>query len=216
MLIDLTRDMTAGMPVFPGDPEVRLAAAAHGPWQVTQLEFGSHTGTHADAACHRIAGGRTIDSYPLARFVLQCVVVRTSVQAGESIAWEEIAAGLPNEPAGCGVLLNTGWDRYWGTEDAYGHPFLSDEAARALVEAGVTLVGTDAFNVDDTQAGGSTVHEILLAADVLIVENLTNLTGLEGREHQTYVCAFLPLRLVGCDGSPVRACAWQQEDGVVA
>ena len=86
------------------------------------------------------------------------------------------------------------------------HPYLSGAAARSLVEAGVTLVGTDALNVDPTDEPSSAAHAALLGADVLIVENLTKLEELAaGRAHR---CAFVPLRLAGADGSPVRAFAW--------
>jgi kynurenine formamidase len=86
------------------------------------------------------------------------------------------------------------------------HPYLTAGAARRLAAAGVTLVGTDALNVDGTDEPSTAAHEALLGADVLIVENLTNLGALAaGRAHR---CAFVPLKLLGADGSPVRAFAW--------
>jgi kynurenine formamidase len=47
------------------------------------------------------------------------------------------------------------------------------------------------------------VHEIVLGADGLIVENVTNLEGLPERVR----VGFFPLRLAG-DGAPVRAVAF--------
>ena len=81
---------------------------------------------------------------------------------------------------------------------------------RRLVERGAGLVGTDALNVDATQGGTIHAHAALLGADVLIVENLTGLGALApGRP---YTCAFVPLRLEGADGSPVRAYAFTGDD----
>ena len=206
-LLDLSQPLHSGMPVFPGDPEVRLeGAGATPPWRVTGLELGTHSGTHIDAASHYVERGATIDSYPLERFVLECSVIHLQASAGRALAWDDLAAGLPAEPAGRGVLLHTGWDVHWGGPKAERHPFLSEEAARRLAAAGVGLVGTDALNVDATAEPTTAVHDALLGADVLVVENLTNLDELEGGT--LYTCAFVPLRLVGCDGSPIRAYAW--------
>jgi kynurenine formamidase len=207
MLIDLSHAIESGMPVFPGDPEVLLSpAGAQAPWNVTALALGSHTGTHIDAASHYVDGGRTIDGYPLDRFIVDACVARVDAAAGEAITWPALAAVVPADIAGKAVLLATGWDRYWGADEATRHPYLSKAACRELVTRGVGLVGTDALNVDGTAAGTTDAHEVLLSADVLIVENLTNLAALaQGR---FYRCAFAPLAIAGGDGSPIRAFAW--------
>jgi arylformamidase len=205
-LVDLSRALESGMPVFPGDPEVELEpAGALPPWRVTRLHLGTHSGTHIDAASHFVPGGTTIDRYPLERFVLPALVAPIDAGAGEAITWSSLAAVLPGQLDGLAVLLRTGWDAHWGSDQALGHPYLSEEAASALVAHGVRLVGTDALNVDATEAGTTHVHAALLGADVLIVENLTGLDALESG--RTYLCVFVPLRIEGADGSPIRAYA---------
>jgi kynurenine formamidase len=205
-LIDLSHPLRTGMPIFPQDPEVVLEPAGGlEPWRVTRLGLGTHSGTHIDAAAHFVPEGRTIDSYPLERFVLPAYVAPVEASAGTAIGRAALQARLPDDPAGCAVLLRTGWDRYWGEEFALGHPYLGVDAAAWLAAAGVSLVGTDALNVDATEAGTTHAHAALLGADVLIVENLTGLAMLQpGRP---YLCAFVPLRLEGADGSPIRAYA---------
>jgi arylformamidase len=206
-LVDLTQPLHTGMPVFPEDPEVVFApASAMPPWRVTKLALGTHSGTHVDAASHYVPGGATIAEYPLERFLLTAHVVAVEAAAGEAISWPALGAALPEDLTGRAVLLHTGWDRFWGEAAALDHPFLSDEAARGLVGRGVALVGTDALNVDATAAGTTHAHEALLGADVLIVENLTRLEALEPGRPCT--CAFVPLRLEGADGSPIRAFAF--------
>ena len=87
----------------------------------------------------------------------------------------------------------------------------STRVTRRFVAAGAGLVGTDAFNVDSSATGTTHAHEILLGADVLIVENLANLTDLaRSVTGHTVRCAFVPLRLAGIDGSPIRAFAWTE------
>jgi arylformamidase len=206
LIIDLTQPVRPGMPVYPEDPEVTFEpAAAMPPWRVTKLALGSHSGTHIDAAVHYVTGGATIDAYPLERFVLPARVVPAGAGAGEAVPWAALSGALPADLTGQAVLLHTGWDRYWGQAEAFDHPYLGEDAARGLMERGAALVGTDAFNVDSTSAGTTHAHEILLGADVLLVENLTRLDLLE--PGHTYTCAFVPLRLEGADGSPIRAYA---------
>ncbi len=206
-LIDLTRPLTHSMPVYPGDPAVTFArAVVQSPWRVTQLGLGTHSGTHVDAPAHYVPEGRTIDDYPLERFVLEAYVVRVDAEEGQALDWTLISQQLPAHLSGFGVLLNTGWDRHWGSDVALRHPFLSPDAARRLASSGATLVGTDAFSVDASQYPTTHAHHVLLGRDVLIVENLTGLAALAvGR---AYRCAFVPLSLTGGDGSPIRAYAW--------
>ena len=205
-LLDLSRRLETGMPVFPGDPPVELApAGAEPPWQVTRLHLGTHSGTHIDAASHYVRDGRSIDEYPLERFVLDAYVVHLDVGAEAAISWEDIAAQLPGDLTAVGVLLHTGWDRFWGTDEAERHPSLSEDAARRLAAGGVTLVGTDALNVDGTARPTTFAHAALLGVDVLVVENLTGLGALAA--DRPYHCAFVPLNVADGDGSPIRAYA---------
>jgi arylformamidase len=206
-VIDLSRTLRTGMPVFPEDPEVVLEpAGALEPWRVTRLSLGTHSGTHIDAASHFVPGGTTIDRYPLERFVLPAWVVPAVAGENQAVEWPSLAAGLPDSLEGAAVLLHTGWDHHWGTPRALRHPFLSAAAAAGLVERGAGLVGTDALNVDATEGGTTHAHAALLGADILIVENLTGLDALESG--RSYVCAFVPLRIEGADGSPIRAFAF--------
>ncbi len=73
---DLSHQIENGMSYFPGDPEPRIEPVeSTPPWRVTQLHFGTHIGTHIDAASHFIPHGKTISQYPLERFLLPGIVV---------------------------------------------------------------------------------------------------------------------------------------------
>lgn len=205
---DLTVPLENGMTFYPGDPEPRFARAdVEPPWTVSELHLGTHTGTHIDAARHYSPDATPIDAYPVARFVLPGVVVAvTGLADDQPITWAMVEPGFAALPAGGAVVLHTGWDRHFGDERCLRHPYLTAEAARGLAGAGVGIVGIDAMNPDSSVQGTTHVHETLLGADVLLVENLSGLERLEpGR---LYRFAFLPLRLKGLDGSPVRAVAW--------
>jgi len=100
-------------------------------------------------------------------------VVRFPSGAGRAItrnAFEGV------EIDGKAVLVETGWDAHWRTERYLtGHPFLTADAAEYLASRGVTLVGIDSLNIDDTADAARPVHSTLLAAGVPIVEHMCNL-----------------------------------------
>jgi hypothetical protein len=75
------------------------------------------------------------------------------------------------------------------------------EVAKYLVDAKVKMVGVDTCSVDNQD--GFPIHKILLAGKVLIIENLTNLNQLTGKDFKVYA---LPLNLQ-IDGSPARVIA---------
>ena len=206
---DLTHPIESGMPVYPGDPEVRVDAAesyAADGCRVSELACGSHAGTHVDAPSHTEEDGPTLDSFPVSAFVRDAVVVDcTDLGAREAIPAERVPVGVDADCA----LFRTGWDRYWGKERYRDHPYLSVDAAERCVEAGLA-VGIDAFSPDPTPpAEGSLdiddrdpfgAHHALLGTGVLVFENLTNLAALPERVE----LRAQPIALGG-DGAPVRA-----------
>lgn len=205
-LLDLSRRLETGMPVFPGHPPVALRLTeAEPPRQIMAIHLGTHSGTHIDAPRHFVPGGRTIDQYELKRFIVPTVVARVELSADEEIQWELLAHMVAQVPKGGALLIETDWDRHWGQEMMRHHPYLAIGACERIAHCGVGLVGTDAVNVDCTGRRSKEVHETLLGSDVLIVENLTNLS--EVRSGRVIECGFVPLCLIGADGSPVRAYA---------
>jgi arylformamidase len=205
--IDLSQPLENGMTYFPGDPEPNfMPANATPPWQVTQLNIGTHLGTHIDAASHFIPGGRAISEYPPERFLLPGIVVPLLGRNDDQpIDPGDFANYLAALPTGGALLIHVGWDQYWKTERYLRHPYLTREAAQLLVDKGVSIVGIDALNPDSTVQGTNHAHAVFLGNDVLIVENLTRLHQL--LSGVVYQFSFLPLALSGLDGSPIRAIA---------
>ena len=209
IFFDLSQPVSTGMTIYPGDPlpAIQPAAGVEAPWQVSELHLGTHTGTHIDSASHFIPNGKTIDEYPLERFILPGVVIAIpDLAEDQPISEELIANRLKDFHEGGAILIQTGWDKFWNTDRYLRHPYLSAAAALRLAQARVSLVGIDALNVDSTVQSTTHVHRILLGKDILIVENLTHLNGLQpGRAYQF---SFLPINFAGLDGSPIRAVAW--------
>jgi kynurenine formamidase len=75
---------------------------------------------------------------------------------------------------GVALLIQTGWDKYWGT-DAYWKdpPFLADHLIFRMVRSTVKLVGVD-FPV----TGRSAETRLVTTGKIPIVENLRGLSSL--------------------------------------
>src|SRR5215467_9468415 len=68
-IYDITVPIRAGMPIYQGDPQVKVEAwsslAKGDSANVSFLHFGAHTGTHVDAPAHFIEGAKKTDSLSL-------------------------------------------------------------------------------------------------------------------------------------------------------
>jgi arylformamidase len=79
--------------------------------------------------------------------------------------------------------------------------YISGRAARLLAARGAKLVGVDYMTVDKWADPEFPSHYALLGSGVVILEGL-DLRHIAPGEYE--LVAF-PLKIVGCDGSPVRA-----------
>lgn len=209
-LVDLSVPIETGMPVYPGDPQVSVGPAltvAGDGVNVLRLHLGSQSGTHVDAPFHVDDTLPALDELPLERFWGPAVVVDVRGLAPRSPIGPEPFREAAR--AGAMVLVATGWSAHWGSEAYAAHPYLTEEAARLLVERGVRTVGIDALSVDPTPADDFPAHRVLCGAHAVIAENLTGLGRLlDAQERGLPIeVSLLPLRLPGADGAPVRAVA---------
>ena len=108
------------------------------------------------------------------------------------------------------IVLRFDWSDQIGTMDYYNdHPFLSETAARWLVDKGCRLLAMDTPMPDDPRNGrgcpkDSPNHKILLGSGVILVEYLTNLRSVPTDRIQLVVA---PLKIKGGDGAPARCFA---------
>jgi arylformamidase len=209
---DLTQPLMPEIPRFPGDPEVRIAPLpGFEPWQVSALSLGTHSGTHMDAPRHRFPGGAGIGHYGPDRLIGRGFVVEARGVGSNEPIGVAILDGLRGRASpGWFAIVRTGWDTYWGNPRYFEHPYLSPALAQELVDLKVGIVAIDTLSVDSTVDAGSEAHRILLGADILIAENLCNLSVLVSS--QPYTFAFMPLRIDEADGSPARVVAWDQDE----
>ena len=212
--IDLSHEIVDGMVTHPGIPapgistflthEASAARYAPGPtFESDRIDLVANTGTYLDTPAHRFPGRHDLAGLDLERVVdLEGVLVDCRQRADRAIgpeAFDGIAV------AGRAVLVATGWDAHWGTP-AYlsDNPFLTEAAARHLVDAGVRLIGIDSLNVDSLADPRRPAHTAILAAGIPLVEHLTGLGALPPDGWRFFA---VPPRIRGMATFPVRAFA---------
>jgi kynurenine formamidase/predicted enzyme related to lactoylglutathione lyase len=209
--VDLSHDVRDGMLTYPGLPAPRLGSvltreASRGRYDegvefdIGSIELCTNTGTYLDTPFHRYADGHDLTGLLLERCVdLPAVVVRVDHPA--------IGPGdIPEGIEGAALLLHTGWSEHFGTERYFdkSHPYLTPEAVDVVLARGAVLVGIDSLNIDSAAGGNRTAHTKLLAADIAIVEHLTNLAELPQRGARF---TAVPVKVAGLGTFPVRAFA---------
>ncbi len=211
-IIDLSHPLSERTPEFPGDPPPVItifdstatpSTAGERHLNCSQLAMSLHCGTHMDAPFHFFQDRATIDQVLLDRCIGATLLVRLPFDVhGLSIEVQHLAPYESSLRRMRRVVLNTGWHHRWDADDYFSaHPLITGAAARFLVDCGVQLIGVDTPSVDQPPFDA---HLALLGNDVLIVENLTNLDAIPGDVFQLIAT---PLKIVGRDGSPVRAVA---------
>jgi arylformamidase len=203
MIYDVTAPITNSMPVWPGDPPVRLCAKSHlsrdgaHTVRVTSIELGSHTGTHIDAPFHMMPEGKRLDDFPLEILTGHATVFE--VPGRSSIGRAELQrfdwTGVER------VLFKTENSRHWQDGAFYEHfVYLEPEGAEFIAQQSVKLVGIDYLSIDKFKSDSHPSHFVLLTKNILILEGL-NLSRVPAGE---YTMVALPLNLRDADGAPAR------------
>lgn len=197
--VDLSVPISEQTPVYPGDPITKLQPSGileKDGYEDHYVCIGTHVGTHIDAPRHMIAGGKNLDEILVEQFIGPGVYVRVN----KKFNLEEVQK--VNIEEGEIVLFHTGMSDLL-YESAYfeDYPEVTEDIANYLVGKKVKMVGMDMASPDHQQT--NPIHKILLKNGILIIENLTNLSQLEGKEFKVYA---LPLKLQ-IDGAPARVIA---------
>jgi len=129
-------------------------------FQIGKIEMVANTGTYLDSPFHRFPRGKDLSGIPLESVAnLEGLVVRMS-PGGRAIG-SQLFENL--DVRGKAVLVHTGWDVHWRTEQYLSeNPFLTRAAAEYLASQGAALVGIDSLNIDDTGDLNRPVHSTLL------------------------------------------------------
>ena len=207
------------VPACAGHPSFRAShcfSLAKGDFaNVHSLTIGTHTGTHLDAPYHFFEDGATVDRLDLSLLAAAPAVVADVRHRGahERISWEDLAPAAEEvvRRRARVLLLCTGWARNWARDNYSDHPYLDADAAKKILRLGVRVIGLDTLSPDEVtpEKEGADVHRVVLGSGGIIVENMARLDALVDSGWRHVTVSLLPLNLDGCDGSPIRAVAWE-------
>jgi kynurenine formamidase len=204
-------------------------------WAIEEVRAITHTGTHVDAPYHYspISEGkpaRTIDEVPLEWCFAPGVVLDLRHKAaGEFIEVADLEGALARIDYRLQerdiVMLQTGADQRINAPDYFAQPGLGREGVLWLVEAGVKVIGIDAYTLDrpfanmvaDYRRTGDgryiwPAHFAGITREYCQIEKLANLDRIP-RPHGFYV-SCLPVRIAGASAGWCRAVALVPEDAV--
>jgi arylformamidase len=209
-IVDLSRTISEDMPVYPGteQPVITNPCTIDGcGFAEKKITLYSHTGTHMDAPSHILTGAPCLEDLGVNHFIGSGVVIDLSRNAIEnrSIELSDLTTFKDILERKEYILLHTGWGRYWGEDEYFkGYPVLTSDAAIWLAEFNLKGIGIDMISIDPPDSLDMLIHKIFLCKNTTVIENLSNMTELIGRDF-TFCC--FPLKLKNSDGSPVRALA---------
>lgn len=203
-IYDVTVPISKGMPVYEGDPDVnidlKLSFSKGDCANVSQICMGVHTGTHVDAPNHFIEGAKKVSDLDLNALIGTCKVVELNDDV-MSIGLEQI------EKLGDikRVLFKTRNSQFWNDISCgfrKDFTYIKPEAAQALMQKGVILVGIDYLSVEAFGAKTPQTHMTLLEREVIILEGL-DLREIVAGEYEL-ICLPLKIAEGAGDGAPSR------------
>jgi arylformamidase len=203
-LYDISLTISPDMPVWPGDPAVRLDRVDKiedgNSNNLSHLALSAHTGTHVDAPYHFLANGATVDQLDLADLNGRAYVLHLpNVQ----LITAEVLEHSEIPPRTRRILFKTRNSDLWARgENTFQTDFvaISPDGAQFLVDRGFKLVGIDYLSVAPYRQSLLT-HRKLLEDGIILLEGLDLSQVSQGR----YTLYCLPLKLAGADGAPARA-----------
>ncbi|MDD1779132.1 MAG: cyclase family protein [Candidatus Helarchaeota archaeon] len=204
---DISVPISVDLPIYPGDtqPELKpFASIDQGDLaNMLELRLGSHTGTHVDVPRHFLRDGKNLDQVGLDQFWGRAKVFQLSVK--EKI--DRKALVDLDIQARDVVLFKTRNSELWELQGFQrDFVYLTVEAAEYLVEKKVKAVGIDYLSIEKFKSKSHPTHTTLLTNGIVILEGI-NLKDITPGE---YFLFFMPLKLKGADGSPVRAVLFKQ------
>ncbi|WBU55317.1 cyclase family protein [Paracoccus sp. SCSIO 75233] len=221
-VIDLSRDIHEGMPLWPGHQlPFKMVNQTHDGFKNRWgTDFGfrahnwlmsEHTGTHTDAIFEYDPGGATLDDMPLEYYYGPAICLDVShVRHPDYMTAEILEAALEASGQeiriGDTVLLYSGHgDRTFGTKEFINvYSGLDRSGAVWLAEKGVVNIGIDSLAIDHSDDMTFTGHAVCAEYQIVNTENLTNLDKLVGRRFEYF---GLPIHFREGTGSPIRAIA---------
>jgi arylformamidase len=200
-LWDISPTIGPGVPVFPGDTPFAQrwtwTIDERCPVNVSEITLSPHTGAHTDAPLHYAADGVAMAEVPIEIYLGPCRVMH-AIGVGPLIEPKHLLGDLDDAPER--VLIRTyrrapmqAWDPNFSA--------LAPSTIDALHARGVRLVGIDTPSLDAADSKSLDSHQRVRVHGMAILEGIV----LDDVPAGDYELIALPLKIAGCDASPVRA-----------
>ncbi len=190
--------------VFPGDTPFHRTMAQTledgDDCNLSGITMSAHAGTHLDAPFHFFHNGKTIDQFPVEKFILSAWVVPIQNRVAIEPAELKNVQVRPGEA----VLFKTRNSTEGRIENGVfqeNFVYLSVKGAAWCVQNGVGLVGIDYLSIERFGSKNFPIHRKILGNDIPILEGINLKSVPEGR----YTLYCFPLKIRGGEGAPVRA-----------
>ena len=191
MIYDISQPVF-GCTVYPGDPKpekTMLSRMEDGDgYNLTAFSMCAHNGTHVDAPLHFLKDGKGVGNVALEKFIGPAYVAAAARDVTERDAR---------------ALLRKAEAAYPGAQKRLlirGNATVTTEAAKAFVDAGIDLIGSESQSVGPEDRPKE-VHLALLSAGVVLLEGIRLSAVPDG----AYMLNCAPLNLGEADGAPCRA-----------
>ena len=165
---------------------------------LTSVSMSAHTGTHADAPLHFLDDGKALDQVDLEPYWGPVQVVTLDREPGGLTPADFAHVDLSLAPR---LLVHSAASQLPNTKFIEKYVYPTPELAVYLKQNGIILYGADAPSMDDMHSTALPGHKALQANGIAILEGLYLARVTDG----VYDLSALPLKLVGGDGSPIRA-----------
>lgn len=196
-IIDVSLPIYEGMPVYPNNPEVKINPLKTPTSFISEITFGSHTGTHIDVPRHISEHGIGVDKIDLTQLVGPARVLDMT-RCQTAVTLEDLQK--ENIQPGERILVKTK-NSLQGFKEFYpDYIYLSGDAAEFLTQQKIILFGIDSLSIKQKGSPDIRPHSELLNNNIIIIEGLDLAQVIPG----LYEIFCLPLKFVDLDGSPAR------------
>jgi arylformamidase len=167
------------------------------------------TGSYLECQSHVIEGGKTLDAYPVERFICPAKLLKLPPQPEKSLIDADLLERhSPKIDSADALLVSCGWGAMWNKPGyVLRCPNMKRDALEWVLDHQISIFGVDipcieaSWSDDDAGAKGSMLRalferDILLLAPLVNIESTHSVSG-------TLLC--LPLNIAGTSGSPCRA-----------
>lgn len=173
--VDLSHNITNDMVVHPYDDAVKLYQDKFlhaDKYNNFRLKIGMHAGTHIDTPMHLTNSQTYMNEISIERFIGKGCLL--DVRNESVIGYKEKYWDIVQEDDI--ILLFTNYDNKYGTEDYFtSHPVVDKELADFFIEKKIKMLGIDLPSPD---LYPFEIHKKLFENNILIIENMTNLSEL--------------------------------------